>query len=284
MSSLVRRQPCPERLVARLRARADSLTSTRRLEVQKRVENGGEVKTSDLAALLELFQSALLSYWAFEPMSAAQRKLKEQAEKEHGSEGSSSIKDDKKERPSSLSGRTPASSSSSATRSKGDGTKFRSSLGAVPEPVPEKSTGPDLIDSRSLGEVQEPAADVKAGEQGEQGEQEDEPQPPPKRIPVFFLDEAHKVRPSSPSSRCTPPRVGFAEMTSPARTRCVDALSLSRAAAGTHPVARGHEDAARRLPRSQQAGPTLPCVHLLLPHLSLSLLSPQPLLLEVSVP
>ncbi|GAA5920975.1 hypothetical protein JCM3775_004032 [Rhodotorula graminis] len=159
-----------------------------RLEVQKRVENGGEVKTSDLAALLELFQSALLSYWAFEPMSAAQRKLKEQAEKEQ-SEGSSPSKDDKKERPSSLSGRT-ASSSSAGTKSKRDGTKFRTSLGAVPEPVPEKASGPDLIDSRSLGEVREGAAGEK---EGEEGDKEDEPQPPPKRIPVFFLDEAHKL-------------------------------------------------------------------------------------------
>ncbi|GAA5899602.1 hypothetical protein JCM8208_000602 [Rhodotorula glutinis] len=159
-----------------------------RLEVQKRVDNGGEVKTSDLAALLELFQSALLSYWAFEPMSAAQRKLKEQAEKEQ-SEGSAPAKDGKKERPSSLSGRT-ASSSSVETKSKSDGTKFRSSLGAVPEPVPEKASGPDLIDSRSLGEVRETAAVEK---EGVQGEQKDEPQPPPKRIPVFFLDEAHKL-------------------------------------------------------------------------------------------
>ncbi|KAK9895349.1 hypothetical protein P389DRAFT_205468 [Cystobasidium minutum MCA 4210] len=38
-----------------------------RIGVEKRVENGGEVKTSDVAHVLELFQSALLKYWSFEP-------------------------------------------------------------------------------------------------------------------------------------------------------------------------------------------------------------------------
>jgi len=38
-----------------------------RMAIEKRVEGGGEVKTSDIAHILELFQSALLKYWSFEP-------------------------------------------------------------------------------------------------------------------------------------------------------------------------------------------------------------------------
>lgn len=34
-----------------------------RLEVVKRVENGGEVKTSDVARLMEILQASLLKYW-----------------------------------------------------------------------------------------------------------------------------------------------------------------------------------------------------------------------------
>jgi hypothetical protein len=34
-----------------------------RLEVEKRVENGGEVKTADISRLMEILQSSLLTYW-----------------------------------------------------------------------------------------------------------------------------------------------------------------------------------------------------------------------------
>ena len=38
-----------------------------RLAIEKRVDKGGQVKTADIAHLMELFQSSLLKYWEFEP-------------------------------------------------------------------------------------------------------------------------------------------------------------------------------------------------------------------------
>ncbi|KWU44570.1 hypothetical protein RHOSPDRAFT_4185, partial [Rhodotorula sp. JG-1b] len=108
-----------------------------RLDVLKRMENGGEVKTSDIAHLLELFQArsscALLSYWNFQPMTAAERREKEAAEK------------DEKDK-------------SHATDSKTKG-KTRSKSPVTPT------------------EAKDPK----------------EEKPPPKKMPVFFLDEAHKA-------------------------------------------------------------------------------------------
>ncbi|CAD6571451.1 MAG: hypothetical protein CYPHOPRED_004441 [Cyphobasidiales sp. Tagirdzhanova-0007] len=62
-----------------------------RLAIQKRVEGGGEVKTSDVAHILELFQSALLKYWSFEPATNAQGNDK--VEKQDKPKTDSSLKD-----------------------------------------------------------------------------------------------------------------------------------------------------------------------------------------------
>lgn len=53
------------------------------MAIEKRVESGGEVKTSDIAHILELFQSALLKYWSFEPAEKG-RKPEKEAEKASG--------------------------------------------------------------------------------------------------------------------------------------------------------------------------------------------------------
>lgn len=42
-----------------------------RIDIQKRVDNGGEVKTSDIAHLMELLQGGLVRYWEFDPLLAA---------------------------------------------------------------------------------------------------------------------------------------------------------------------------------------------------------------------
>ncbi|BGP19629.1 hypothetical protein JCM10213_000086 [Rhodosporidiobolus nylandii] len=176
-----------------------------RISVEKRVANGGEVKTSDLAHLLELFQSALLSYWNFQPMTEAQRKraerLKEEEEKEKAEAKSSGSAT------STSSTSADASSSTStihaapgpdpvltASHAANDPTEARMRQGAVPVPQPAHQPGDSIFDARSPREKiedqrrAEKAAKVKAGE-----EEEDEVEPPPKKIPVWFLDEAHKL-------------------------------------------------------------------------------------------
>ncbi|GEM10776.1 zinc finger, RING-type protein [Rhodotorula toruloides] len=135
-------------------------------EVAKRVENGGEVKTSDIAHLLELFQSALLSYWNFKPELPGEPKDNEEK--------------DSKER-KAAGARIPGAPDSTAQA-------FR--RGGVPEPK-GKSAGDDLMSARSVPEEDQKRAE--AVEEDEATEKKDEEQPPPRRIPVFFLDEAHKL-------------------------------------------------------------------------------------------
>lgn len=57
---------CPTCDLSLLESSSDRIPSKiqhDRAEVVKRVENGGEVKTSDIARLMEILQSALLKYW-----------------------------------------------------------------------------------------------------------------------------------------------------------------------------------------------------------------------------
>ncbi|GAA6043096.1 hypothetical protein JCM8097_008421 [Rhodosporidiobolus ruineniae] len=178
-----------------------------RLEVQKRLQNGGEVKTSDVAHLLELFQSALLSYWNFKPMTEAQRKRAEQKQKEleqakkEGKDSASSSKSAS----SSSSSKTPAKPSPTktdpvlyASHHANDPTEARLRQGAaVPRPKQEQEPVDDLLEARSLRAKQEAeekkVKEDEARKKEEEDGKEDEPQPPPKRVPVFFLDEGHKL-------------------------------------------------------------------------------------------
>ncbi|GAA5863072.1 hypothetical protein JCM3774_001412 [Rhodotorula dairenensis] len=161
-----------------------------RLDVLKRLEKGGEVKTSDIAHLLELFQSALLSYWNFQPMTAAERRAKEAEKKGEKDEHASSKTKAKGKKPTK-----PPVTPAEAT----DPSRGRYKGGAVPQPEKEDK---DLYEARSLGgsEAEEDgndsappsAAGKRTANEGEEGEEEEE-QPPPKKMPVFFLDEAHKL-------------------------------------------------------------------------------------------
>ncbi|GAA5973059.1 hypothetical protein JCM11641_000392 [Rhodosporidiobolus odoratus] len=192
-----------------------------RIEIQKRLKDGGEVKTSDVAHLLELFQSALLSYWNFQPMTAAQRNLaqekakQEQSDKKAGKSPNKDIgsKPDPKPKPkpkpdptssSSLGSNPSPSPSSHISLSPSDPTEARMRLGAVPEPKLEKdkgqtATGEDLITSRSLGEEErekeEGGSKATSGRRQEEVEENavDQDEPPKKLVPVFFIDEAHKL-------------------------------------------------------------------------------------------
>lgn len=78
-----------------------------------------------------------------------------------------------------------------------DPTEAKMRRGAVPAPSKEKEI--DLMAARTVKEESNDGkegqkAKIKDGDGKEAEEVEEEPTPPPKRIPVFFLDEAHKVR------------------------------------------------------------------------------------------
>ncbi|BGP43050.1 hypothetical protein JCM10449v2_007065 [Rhodotorula kratochvilovae] len=136
-------------------------------------------------------ESALLSYWSFEPMTAAQRKAKEEQKKAEKEEKESEASS-KKKRPTRST--TAQNDTFAASHRSHDPTEAHMRLGAVARPQPRKEVGDDLIEARSLGgdqaeEVKEALREEKGEEEGE----EEERRPPPKRVPVFFLDEAHKL-------------------------------------------------------------------------------------------
>ncbi|GAA5831328.1 hypothetical protein JCM5353_008558 [Sporobolomyces roseus] len=148
-----------------------------RAEVVKRVENGGEVKTSDIARLMEILQSALLKYWDFKPMSKAEREEQEEAKKAAEEEERSGKKPAKSSKPSAI-----HNESSMPSMSSNDPTEARMRAGAVPKPQRTSEEGKTLIEARSLGKAQK----------GEEGKAE-EKKPRAKKIPVIFMDEAHKL-------------------------------------------------------------------------------------------
>lgn len=151
-----------------------------RLEVEKRVENGGEVKTADVSRLMEILQSSLLAYWDFVPMTKAQREAEKEAKET----------EDQKATRSGATGSQVSGSEASSTFS--DPTEARMRAGAVPKP--EREGKKTLLEARSLGEEQKKEGDDvgKVNTSGE-GAAEDEKKPRSKKIPVIFIDEAHKL-------------------------------------------------------------------------------------------
>ncbi|GAA5923611.1 hypothetical protein JCM1841_001300 [Sporobolomyces salmonicolor] len=154
-----------------------------RLEIEKRIKGGGAVKTSDVAHLMELFQSALLKYWDFQPMTDTQR---QQRAKEL---------EEAKSKPTGASSASSKAATLAASHTSNDPTEARMRQGAVPKPALGQDAEKDLFSARSLGaeEEAEPVAKEKVSQPEKNAEEDDEPKPPPKRIPVFFLDEAHKL-------------------------------------------------------------------------------------------
>ncbi|SCV69551.1 BQ2448_2571 [Microbotryum intermedium] len=155
-----------------------------RLAIEDRVSKGGVVKTSDIAHLMELFQSALLKYWQFEPMSEARRaeleEEKDSGSKGKGKEGTKTA--DKKPR--------------RAMRKYTDTTEAKMRQGPVPEA--DKKEEIDVWAARSIEEPKKEKELEGKKEMNRDGEEEveevkEEPMPPPKKVPVLFLDEAHKL-------------------------------------------------------------------------------------------
>ncbi|OSC99671.1 hypothetical protein PYCCODRAFT_1446641 [Trametes coccinea BRFM310] len=141
-----------------------------RLNVERRLSNAaqssealssslGDIKTSDVARLMELFQSSLLRYWNFQP---SLENLEEKASSRDAH--STSSKTQKKEREGRPSWRVRMFSSR------------------------KKQPGP-----KENGEAQRGPANKDNRARNKDSEKEKKLEPPAKKIPVFFIDEAHKL-------------------------------------------------------------------------------------------
>ncbi|KAI0767247.1 hypothetical protein C8Q74DRAFT_1370068 [Fomes fomentarius] len=131
-----------------------------RLNVERRLSNAGQsaealastlgdIKTSDIARLMELFQSSLLRYWNYQPSPEALAKAKRDSEERDGTR-----KEQKESRPS-----------------------WRARMFSSRRKQAEKAT-------RENGD---------AHGHGKEKEKEKKWELPVKKIPVFFIDEAHKL-------------------------------------------------------------------------------------------
>lgn len=121
-------------------------------------------------------QSALLKYWQFEPMSAEDRARVEREKKKNHDQNKEQEAD--KARNGEASGARRTTSDAKVKE------------GAVPKP--EKGVdGKDLMSTRALNEHEQ---DQDKRNPNQQEVDEAKPKPPVKKIPVLFLDEAHKVR------------------------------------------------------------------------------------------
>ncbi|KAL1939416.1 hypothetical protein VTO73DRAFT_9972 [Trametes versicolor] len=115
----------------------------------------GDIKTSDVARLMELFQSSLLRYWNFQPSPESYAEKPASKDAQSTSSGS---QQKNKERPS-----------------------WRVRMFSRKK---QPSTPHQNGDAR-------PGADDRG--KAKETEKEKKPEPPTKKIPVFFIDEAHKL-------------------------------------------------------------------------------------------
>ncbi|KZP22205.1 hypothetical protein FIBSPDRAFT_787379 [Athelia psychrophila] len=134
-----------------------------RIAVEKRLAEGGKARTSDIARLMELFQSSLLKYWEFDP----HRDDVAAAAADTGSRRSEEHAPSEREREQE---RRHSSESSDTTRVDDHD---------APPPKPRRKWGFRRKDKA-------PAADAGAGA-------EKEAPKPRKKMPVIFFDEAHKL-------------------------------------------------------------------------------------------
>ncbi|KAJ3482419.1 hypothetical protein NLI96_g6990 [Meripilus lineatus] len=137
-----------------------------RLSVERRIANAsngdgvgaavlGDIKTSDIARLMELFQSSLLRYWKFQPFS----------------EPSS--------RPSSVGSANGDATPESPPRPEKKISRMRSFWTRKKSKKPSQSSGaPHEGNGNALHGVSEKAPERPI---------------PQKKVPIFFIDEAHKL-------------------------------------------------------------------------------------------
>ncbi|KAL1742195.1 hypothetical protein HDZ31DRAFT_66205 [Schizophyllum fasciatum] len=147
-----------------------------RADVQRRINDAPnelsvhQIRTSDIARLMELFQSSLLKYWTFDP--------------EKGKEG--------KEKQGKGKARENADAASQASSRWG---------------LRRRRASEDLAEERRLQEEHRPSTETdRATNRTLSGSESKRPEPPKKRMPVVFFDEAHRL----PDLLSAPSTVGCA--------------------------------------------------------------------------
>lgn len=142
-----------------------------RLNVQRRVEEApsdskaGNVRTSDIARLMELFQSSLLRYWEFQPLN------------------------DRAHQPNSKSRRSQEPPASDSNDRSHVGRSTVDSWRVKLRSFQKASKGKE----RQRNLPQSSARNSQAQAQGEDARTEKEKEKPLKKMPVIFFDEAHKL-------------------------------------------------------------------------------------------
>ncbi|KAG0144902.1 hypothetical protein CROQUDRAFT_46573 [Cronartium quercuum f. sp. fusiforme G11] len=148
-----------------------------RLDVERRVEKtGARVKTSDIAHLLELFQSSLLKYWEFTPKDPNDPETADESTQKPIKEWEKA----KLEKAKKLLSQTDAEIVTAKKQEEMQKPKGLEESRSVQEP--DEETEPKCESSKTADSF----------EQLEDGKEKSW-KPPTKKVPVFFLDEAHKL-------------------------------------------------------------------------------------------
>lgn len=142
-----------------------------RLDVERRLQNGTDwVKTSDIAHLLELFQSALLKYWEYEPSDPDPERTENLREKRR-----QRAEEDKEERMrKAVEKKEEDESNRKAEKAGASGEEARATL----------------RESRAIKAEEESARDAAAEKKKQQEEEADDAaewKPPTKKIPVLSV-------------------------------------------------------------------------------------------------
>ncbi|KAF5325469.1 hypothetical protein D9619_009745 [Psilocybe cf. subviscida] len=151
----------------------DRLNVERRLAEQGAEQKSQGVKTSDIARLMELFQSSLLKYWEFQPASSGGDG------NEEGEKGG--------QRATRRSASTDTRTSNNTHVEQGSVSDFKSKSrwGFRSWGKGKGSPGSSRMPEQRTSETESP--------QVEKGKEKEKEERPPKRMPVIFFDESHKL-------------------------------------------------------------------------------------------
>jgi hypothetical protein len=153
------------------------------------------VKTSDIARLMELFQSSLLKYWEFKPDLPSEEPAKEEKPRPStSSEGKRQASSSETRNSENLYGRSHETASLNQPKGKETwssrlfGKKSRPDLRTLE--VEAGDVRPSVESTREVEQEQEQDQEV---DEETQRRQENERIRARKRVPVIFFDEAHKL-------------------------------------------------------------------------------------------
>ncbi|PLW38607.1 hypothetical protein PCANC_16539 [Puccinia coronata f. sp. avenae] len=172
-----------------------------RLDIQRRMErNGPPVKTSDVAHLLEIFQSCLLKYWEFSPANPDEKeeskeRISNKPVEEWERKKMQRVTDRVKQEMSFAADHDPARVHASSKPSRDHQTPGGMEASRAVEFPAAESSSSSSSHAHLLPASQE--EDRHSENQSETSQDEEEEtsrwKPPTKLIPVFFIDEAHKL-------------------------------------------------------------------------------------------